>query len=105
MIQKYRIFVHRSSAMNDSDLSRMLKDAATAPPEAMPSALEAGIMARVRVDDGRARRWRSFVQWLLILAAISGMVTAGIIGWAKASRDTTHTTPPTMELFRQGGGK
>jgi hypothetical protein len=60
-------------------------------------------MARVRVDDGRARRWRSFVQWLLILAAISGIVTASMIGWVLASRDTTHATPPTMELFRSGG--
>lgn len=80
----------------------MLKHAATAPPVAVPSALEEAIMARVRVDDGRARRWRSFVQWLLILAALTGIVTAGMIGWALASRDTTHTTPPTMELFRTG---
>lgn len=81
----------------------MLKHAATAPPVALPSALEEGIMARVRVDDGRARRWRSFVQWLLILAAISGIVTASMIGWVLASRDTTHAKPPTMELFRSGG--
>lgn len=80
----------------------MLKHAATAPPVAVPSALEEAIMARVRADDGRARRWRSFVQWLLILAALTGIVTAGMIGWALASRDTTHTTPPTMELFRTG---
>jgi len=88
--------------MNNSDLSRMLKHAATAPPVAVPSALEEAIMARVRVDDGRARRWRSFVHWLLILAALTGIVTASMIGWALASRDTTHTTPPTMELFRTG---
>lgn len=80
----------------------MLKHAATAPPVAVPSALEEAIMARVRADDGRARRWRSFVQWLLILAAFTGIVTASMIGWALASRDTTHTTPPTMELFRTG---
>ncbi len=80
----------------------MLKHAATAPPVAVPSALEEAIMARVRVDDGRARRWRSFVQWLLILAALTGIATASMIGWALASRDTTHTTPPTMELFRTG---
>jgi hypothetical protein len=88
--------------MNDSDLSRMLKHAATAPPVAVPSALEEAVMARVRIDDGRARRWRSFVQWLLLLAALTGIVTASMIGWALASRDTTHTTPPTMELFRTG---
>lgn len=80
----------------------MLKHAATAPPAAVPSALEEAIMARVRVDDGRARRWRSFVHWLLILAALTGIGTASMIGWALASRDTTHTTPPTMELFRTG---
>ena len=87
--------------MNESELNRMLKHAATATPAAVPH-LEEGIMARVRSDDGRARRWRSFVHWLLILAAISGIVTAGMVGWAMASRDTTHTTPPTMELFRTG---
>lgn len=91
------------SAMNDTDLSRMLKHAAAAPPAAMPGALEEMIMARVRVDEGRARRWRSFIQWLLLLAALSGMLTAGIIGWTMASRDTTHTTPPAMQLFREGG--
>lgn len=80
----------------------MLKHAATATPAAVPGALEEGIMARVRVDDGRAKRWRTFVQWLLILAAISGIVTAGVVGWVLASRDTTHATPPTMELFRTG---
>lgn len=80
----------------------MLKHAATAPPVAVPSALEEAVMARVRIDDGRARRWRSFVQWLLLLAALTGIVTASMIGWALASRDTTHTTPPTMELFRTG---
>jgi hypothetical protein len=93
------------NSMDDADLNRMLKRAATAAPVAMPGALEETIMARVRVDAGRARRWRSFVQWLLILAAISGMVTAGMVGWAMASRDTTHTTPPTMELFRTGGAQ
>lgn len=89
--------------MTDSELNRMLKHAAAATPAAVPGTLEQMIMARVKVDDGRARRWRSFVQWLLLLASISGIVTAGMIGWAKASRDTTHTTPPTMELFRAGG--
>ena len=81
----------------------MLKHAATATPAALPGALEGTIMARVRMDEGRARRSRSFVQWLLILAALSGIVTASMIGWALASRDTTHSTPPTMELFRSGG--
>ena len=81
----------------------MLRHAAASPPAAVPPALEETIMARVRVDDGRARRWRSFLQWLLVLAAISGIATAALIGWALASRDTTHARPPTMELFRSGG--
>ena len=89
--------------MNESDLNRMLKHAAAATPAATPHALEEVIMARVRVDDGRNRRRRAFVQWLLLLAAVSAMVTAGVIGWAMASRDTTHSTPPAMELFRAGG--
>ncbi len=90
--------------MNDSELDRMLKNAATTPATA-PRGLEQMIMARVRVDDGRAKRMRSFVNWLLLLAAISGMVTAGVVGWAKAARDTTHTMPPAMELFRAGGAQ
>jgi hypothetical protein len=89
--------------MNDSELDHMLKNAAAATPAGAPRGLEQMIMARVRVDDGRAKRMRSFVKWLLLLAAISGMVTAGVVGWAKASRDTTHAIPPTMELFRAGG--
>jgi hypothetical protein len=88
--------------MTDDDLNRVLKRAAAALPAAMPESLESEIMARVRTDDGRAKRWRSFVRWLLILAAICGVVTASMIGWSLASRDTTHTTPPTMNLFREG---
>jgi hypothetical protein len=89
--------------MNDSELDRMLRNAAEATPVAAPRGLEQMIMERVRVDGGRAKRMRSFIKWLLLLAGISGMVTAGVVGWAKASRDTTHTMPPTMELFRAGG--
>ena len=88
--------------MNDSDLNSMLQRVASAVPGMVPSSLESTIMARVKVDDGRARRWRSFVQWLLLLAAISGMITAGMVCWSMASRDTTHTVPPTMNLFREG---
>lgn len=87
--------------MNENELNHMLKRAASA--GAMTGiSLESEVMARVRVDDGRAKRWRSFVQWLLILAAIAGVVTAGMIGWSMALRDTTHTTPPQMNLFREG---
>jgi cytochrome c biogenesis protein CcdA len=80
----------------------MLKRAASALPGAMSASLEGAIMARVKSDDGRAKRWRSFVQWLMILAAISGVFTAGMVCWSMASRDTTYTTPPTMKLFREG---
>lgn len=88
--------------MNDSDLNGMLRRAASAAPATVPSSLEEAIMARVKVDDGRAKRWRSFVQWLLVLALISGVITACMICWTLASRDTTHSVPPTMELFREG---
>ncbi len=88
--------------MNDSDLNGMLRRAASAAPTAMPSSLEESIMARVKVDDGRAKRWRSFVQWLLVLALVTGAITAGMICWTLASRDTTHAVPPTMKLFREG---
>ena len=88
--------------MNDTDLNSMLKRAASAVPVSMPSSLEGSIMARVKADDGRAKRWRSFVQWLLILAAFSGVITAGMVCWTLASRDTTHTVPPNMNLFREG---
>jgi hypothetical protein len=88
--------------MNDTELNSMLKRAASAMPVSMPSSLEGSIMARVKTDDGRAKRWRSFVQWLLLLAAISGVITAGMVCWSMASRDTTHTVPPTMKLFREG---
>ncbi len=88
--------------MNENDLNSLLRRAAAIPPTAPPGALEGSIMARVRVDDGRARRWRSFVQWLLALAALAGVVMACMVGYALASRDKTHTTPPTMMLFREG---
>jgi type VI protein secretion system component VasF len=87
--------------MNENELNHMLKRAASAGARTGIS-LESEVMARVRVDDGRAKRWRSFVQWLLILAAAAGVVTAGMVGWSMALKDTTHTTPPTMNLFREG---
>jgi hypothetical protein len=88
--------------MDDNELNQILKRAATATPAVLPSSLGGQIMARVRVDDGRARRWRSFVQWLLILGFIAGVLTAAIIGWSLASRDRTHAVPPSMGLFREG---
>jgi hypothetical protein len=88
--------------MNEHDLNQMLKRAASSVPGALPASLGGSIMERVKSDDGRAKRWRSFVQWLLILAAISGVITASMVCWSLASRDTTHTTPPAMKLFREG---
>jgi hypothetical protein len=91
-----------SARMNDTDLNRMLQRAATTVPAVPPATLEHEIMARVRVDDGRARRWRSFVLWVLALAALSGIVSAGAIGWSKALQDHTHSKPPRMKLFQEG---
>jgi hypothetical protein len=88
--------------MNENNLNRMLKHAATAGAVVPPTSFESEIMARVRVDEGRAQRWRSFVRWLLILAATAGVLTAGMVGWSIAVKDKTHTTPPTMDLFREG---
>ncbi|WP_449067129.1 hypothetical protein [Prosthecobacter sp.] len=59
-------------------------------------------MDRVRMDDGRARRWRVFIQLMVGAALVAGLVTAVLIGWSKARRDETHQTPPTMSLFREG---
>ena len=80
----------------------MLKHASSAAPAAMPASLENAIMARVRCDDGREKRWRSFVRWLLALAVVAGILTAAVVGWSAASHDTTHSRPPTMPLFREG---
>ena len=88
--------------MNEEDLSRMLKHASSTVPAATPVSLESAIMARVRSDDGREKRWRSFVRWLLALAVAAGIVTAAAIGWSVASRDTTHSRPPAMQLFHEG---
>lgn len=88
--------------MNDHDLDRMLKHATNAGGHMPPASFESEIMARVRVDDGRIKRWRSFVRWMLILAAAAGVVTACLTGWSLALRDKTHTTPPAMNLFREG---
>lgn len=88
--------------MNDTDLDRMLKRIPGADAFACPPSFESEVMARVRVDDGRARRWRWLLRWLLVTAAISAVLTAGAVGWSLARQDTTHTTPPAMNLFREG---
>lgn len=80
----------------------MLKRIPSAGSFGLPTSLECEVMARVRMDDGRAKRWRSLLRWILIIAAVSALVTAGLIGWSMALRDTTHTTPPAMSLFQEG---
>lgn len=86
--------------MTQRDLVQMLDRAASA---GMPDAsLHQGIMERVRMDDGRARRWRVMVQLMLGAALVAGVVTAVAVGWSRALHDETHQTPPTMNLFREG---
>lgn len=89
-------------AVDNTELTRMLKHAASAAPVAMPASLGDSIMARVRVDDGRVKRMRSLVRSMLLLATIAGLLTAAVIGWKLASKDKTHTMPPKMKLFREG---
>ncbi|MBK8094762.1 MAG: hypothetical protein IPK32_23035 [Verrucomicrobiaceae bacterium] len=93
--------------MNDHDLNRMLKRAATAGAGMahVPGELQGGIMERVRRDEGRAQRWRSWVRGLIIAAVVAGVVTACAVGYLLAAQDTTHTTPPVMKLFREGLAK
>ena len=88
--------------MNDADLNRLLKRAGAEVPVRVPPSLEGTIMDRVRVDDGRARRWRSYIKWALILVLTSGVGTGLLVGWSLAARDQTHTVPPPMKLFREG---
>lgn len=89
--------------MNEKDLNRVLQQAATTPTAGdVATSLKGEIMARVRVDDGRARRWRSWVRGLLIVAAVVGVGAAAVIGWTRAARDTTHERPPVMSLFQEG---
>lgn len=83
--------------MTDRQLDQILKRAACS--GAAPASLGSGIMARVRVDDGRARRWRVFIQLMMGAALLAGVLTAISIGWALAARDETHNTPPAMRLF------
>lgn len=89
--------------MNESDLQGMLQRATASPADSLPGSLREEIMRRVRTDDGRARRWRSFTLWLLAVGMATGLGTALIIGWSMASRDTAHSQPPRLELI-QGGG-
>lgn len=88
--------------MNESKLCTLLQRAAVNSPAAEDASQREAIMACVRVDEGRAQRWRSFVRWLLALVLLSGLVAAGVVAWSLASQDQTHARPPRLELFQEG---
>ncbi len=90
--------------MNETDLNSLLRRAAAVETQGA-EALQGAVMARVRVDEGRQRRWRSFVVWLLALAIVSGVITAVTVGWTRALRDETHARPPRLELSSGGLGR
>jgi hypothetical protein len=87
--------------MNEVDLNNLLKRAALTTPKALLLASEPALTEKLRSDDGRARRWLFFVRLLLIGSLVSGVATAGVVCWRLASQDKTHTTPPTMCLFKE----
>ncbi len=87
--------------MNEVDLNSLLKRAALTTQKAPLLTRESALTEKLRNDDGRARRWRFFVRLLLIGSLVSGVATAGAVCWTLASQDKTHTTPPTMRLFRE----
>jgi hypothetical protein len=87
--------------MNDADLNSILRRAADLDQGQGPS-LPSQIMERIRFDEGRQRRWRSFVFWLLTLGVFSGVVTAVSVGWLRASQDPTHLRPPRLDLSSGG---
>lgn len=85
--------------MTDHQLDQMLRRAAFPGPPA--ASVQEDVMARLRVDDGRARRWRVFVQLMIVTALVAGLLTAGFVCWSLAMRDTTHSLPPPMGLFQE----
>jgi hypothetical protein len=87
--------------MNDSDLNSILRRAASVDLTQSPT-LPRRIMDRIRVDEGRQRRWRAFVIWLLALGIFSGVLTAFSVGWLRASQDQTHLRPPRLDLSPGG---
>lgn len=82
--------------MTDRQLDQIFKRAASG---TTPVSLGGGVMQRLRIDDGRQRRWRVFVQMMIGAALVAGLVTAVSIGWSLAAKDETHDTPPPMGLF------
>jgi hypothetical protein len=91
--------------MNEVDLNCLLKRAALTSPRAMLLSSEFAFTEKLQNDDGRARRWRLFVWLLFIGSLVSGVATASMVCWSLASQDKTHTTPPTMPLFREALSK
>lgn len=87
--------------MNEVDLNGILQRAALAKTDAILPIVDSTFIERLRGDTGRALRWRFFGRWLLILSALSALSTAVIVCWSIASKDKTHSTPPTMSLFRE----
>ncbi len=87
--------------MNEADLNSILRRAAAMDQDS-GTVRPGQIMERVRVDEGRQRRWRSFVFWLLTLGIFSGIVTALSVGWLRATRDQTHLRPPRLDLTPGG---
>jgi hypothetical protein len=90
------------AGMTQDELSRLLQHAATATPAEVPAALEGSIMARVRADTGRARRWWRLTALIVLLAVTAGVATAAFIGWTRAVKDPVHAKPPAMPLFKGG---
>lgn len=88
--------------MTQDELSHLLRQAASATPAEVPASLEDAIMARVRTDTGRAKRWWMLTGLIVTLAVIAGVTTAALIGWSKASQDPVHAKPPVMPLFKGG---
>lgn len=88
--------------MTQDELSRLLQQAASATPTEAPSAMEDAIMARVRADTGRARRWWLLTGLIVALAVTAGVTTAALVGWSKALNDPVHAKPPAMPLFKGG---
>jgi hypothetical protein len=87
--------------MNETDLNSLLKRTAWDAPRGLLPSSDGELKKRLQYDDGRARRWRFFVRLLLTASLLTGIVTAILVCWWLATQDKTHTTPPTMELFRE----
>ena len=87
--------------MNEVDLNGLLKRAAMTTPNALLPSTDFAFMEKLRCDVGRARRLHFLVRLILIGSLLSGVATAGAVCWKLASGDKTHTTPPTMRLFRE----